>query len=207
LRLKKHEHLRQPWRVHAITADFLLEDVWQFPLEADPAQGDSFAAFQQTYLDAVALLARRGLPGLLFRLRFALGKLLGWDSARSAAPVSGRDSLLARYRRETDGGGAAERESGAAARFYPVYARADESLAEIANKTVHAALHLGWIPRENGRYGATLAVYVKTRGRFTRCYMAAINPFRHRLIYPAMLRKTAELWRQRRAPSPQQPAT
>jgi ABC-type transport system involved in multi-copper enzyme maturation permease subunit len=41
---------------------------------------------------------------------------------------------------------------------------------------------------------ATLAVYVKSRGIFSRLYMAAIWPARHLLLYPALIRKVEEAW-------------
>ena len=195
MRIDKSLHRRQPWRVHAICSDFELEDVWRFPIEASGE--DSFEAFRATFQQAVAALAKSGAVGLLFRLRRLMGRWFRWDTARSAANVLARDSLLDRYLRDSDGEGAAERGEEVAAEFYPVYILASESLAEIANKTVHAALHLGWIVHDDGRISATLAVYVRTRGRFTRWYMTAINPFRHYLVYPAMMRRTARMWTKR----------
>ena len=195
MRIDKDVHLQQSWRVHDIARDFKLEDVWQFPIEA--SAGDRFEEFRELFQLAVTELARKGPVGWLFRLRLWLGKVFRWDSARAASSVLSRDSLLARYLRDTDGAGAADREGHVSADFHPVYVLAEESLAEIANKTVHAALHLGWFPLKTGEIRATLAVYVKTKGRFTRFYMAAINPFRHYLVYPAMMRRTAHLWSQR----------
>jgi hypothetical protein len=45
-----------------------------------------------------------------------------------------------------------------------------------------------------------LAVYVKPRGRFGAGYMAAIAPFRHHIVYPAMLRQIARAWDARATP-------
>jgi Protein of unknown function (DUF2867) len=39
-----------------------------------------------------------------------------------------------------------------------------------------------------------LAVQVKPNGWFGKAYLAAIAPFRHRLVYPAMLRQIGEAW-------------
>ena len=41
---------------------------------------------------------------------------------------------------------------------------------------------------------AQLAVLVKHRGRLGRAYMALIEPFRHRVVYPAMMRQLASRW-------------
>jgi hypothetical protein len=42
-----------------------------------------------------------------------------------------------------------------------------------------------------------MAVLVKPNGRFGRVYMAAIKPFRHLIVYPAMLRQIEREWRAR----------
>lgn len=38
-------HRSHPWRVHELARDFKLLDVWQYPISADPAQGEDFDAF------------------------------------------------------------------------------------------------------------------------------------------------------------------
>lgn len=38
-------HREQPWRVHTLTPDFELLDVWSVPIEADPARGETFDRF------------------------------------------------------------------------------------------------------------------------------------------------------------------
>lgn len=42
-----------------------------------------------------------------------------------------------------------------------------------------------------------LAVYVKPRGRLGRQYMAFIAPFRHWVVYPALLRQIERAWQAR----------
>jgi Protein of unknown function (DUF2867) len=39
-----------------------------------------------------------------------------------------------------------------------------------------------------------MAVYVKPRGRFGEQYMAFIAPFRHWVVYPALLRQIERKW-------------
>jgi hypothetical protein len=52
-------------------------------------------------------------------------------------------------------------------------------VGKLAKRTVHAVLHLGWIPDESGAYHGQLAVLVKPNGLFGKACMAAIKPFRH----------------------------
>jgi hypothetical protein len=40
-----------------------------------------------------------------------------------------------------------------------------------------------------------MAVLVKPNGRLGEAYMAAIRPFRHRFVYPPMLRELGHRWR------------
>jgi hypothetical protein len=42
-----------------------------------------------------------------------------------------------------------------------------------------------------------MAVYVKPRGRFGRPYMTLIAPFRHWVLYPALLRQIERAWNTR----------
>ena len=71
--------------------------------------------------------------------------------------------------------------------------------AEVANETMHGVLHLGWVEDEFGSYRGQMAVLVKPNGLFGRAYMAAIRPFRYRVVYPAMMRQVGGVWRSRRA--------
>jgi hypothetical protein len=41
-----------------------------------------------------------------------------------------------------------------------------------------------------------MAVLVKPNGLLGRAYMAAIGPFRHLAVYPAMLRDIGRAWRE-----------
>ena len=81
--------------------------------------------------------------------------------------------------------------------FTPLYLLEDEWAAEIANRTMHGVLHLGWVPDGNGGYHGQLAVLVKRNGLLGSAYMAAIRPFRHLLVYPQMLRVIERRWNRR----------
>jgi hypothetical protein len=79
--------------------------------------------------------------------------------------------------------------------FRPLYLLADEFAAEIANRTMHGVLHVGWVPDHCGGYRGQLAVLVKPNGILGACYMAAIRPFRHLFVYPALMRQIERTWR------------
>jgi hypothetical protein len=81
--------------------------------------------------------------------------------------------------------------------FTPLYLTDDEFAAEVANRTMHGVLHLGWVPDQTGGYRAQMAVYVKPNGLVGNAYMAAIRPFRHMIVYPRMLREIGRTWRAR----------
>ena len=79
--------------------------------------------------------------------------------------------------------------------FTSVYRTDTEWVAEMANRTVHAAMHIGWVPDASGTgYHGQMAVLVKPNGLFGRLYMAAILPFRYTLVYPALLRSIGRGW-------------
>ena len=82
--------------------------------------------------------------------------------------------------------------------FEPLYLTHDEFAAEIANRTMHGVMHLGWVadPGTGGHRGQ-MAVLVKRNGRLGAAYMAAIKPFRHVLVYPLMMREIGRRWRAR----------
>jgi hypothetical protein len=54
-----------------------------------------------------------------------------------------------------------------------------------------------------GRYQGQMAVYVKPRGGFGAAYMALIRPFRHRVVYPALMRRIERAWNARLARRPE----
>jgi hypothetical protein len=78
--------------------------------------------------------------------------------------------------------------------FTPLYLLEDEYAAELANRTVHTVLHLGWVPDESGGYRGQMAVLVKPNGRFGTAYMAAIKPLRYLFVVPALLRTIERGW-------------
>jgi hypothetical protein len=83
-----------------------------------------------------------------------------------------------------------------------LYMTGDEWAAEMANRTVHSVMHIGWVPDGTGGYRGQMAVLVKPNGLFGAAYMAAIKPFRYLLVYPALMRTLERDWRERSAPAP-----
>jgi len=145
-RLDLSDHLRHPWRVHALAAaeGLALRDVWEvaIPLPA----GVPLARWVEALRTEP-----RGLPSrALFALRWKLGRLLGLDRGGTG--------------------------------FVPIYQEPDEVLSRITNRTVTAFLHISLVERR-----PRLAVYVRPNGAFGRGYMALIEPFRQKIIYPALL--------------------
>ena len=79
--------------------------------------------------------------------------------------------------------------------FTSLYLLDDEFAAEIANRTMHGVMHMGWVPDATGGYRGQMAVLVKRNGLFGTAYMAAIRPFRHLIVYPQIMREGERLWR------------
>jgi hypothetical protein len=191
MRLPSTAHTSRPFRIHELTGDFRLEDVWALPTPGGPSD---FPAL-------VALIASgdpgRGSSGAaraLWAIRWRLGQLLGWDG-----PDTGLGSRVPTLRdrlpddlREAPPGPAFE-----ALPFSSLYLTDDEWAVEIANRTVHGVMHLAWVPDGAGGYRGQMAVYVKPNGLLGAVYMAAIRPFRHLLVYPPMLRQLGRDWRPR----------
>jgi hypothetical protein len=71
----------------------------------------------------------------------------------------------------------------------------DEFAAEVANRTMHGVMHLGWVPDGTDRYRGQMAVLVNPNGVLGHAYMAAIRPFRHFIVYPAMIGRIEREWR------------
>nr|WP_257890926.1 DUF2867 domain-containing protein [Rhodococcus sp. USK10] len=128
----------------------------------------------------------------LFAVRWKLGELFGWDDP--SAGVGERVTSL-RDRLPDDLRAAPRGPDDAGMPLKAVYELDLEAARELANKTVHTVMHLGWVQGADGDYGLRMTVLVKPNGRFGRLYMAAIAPFRHLLVYPALTRQWERAWR------------
>jgi hypothetical protein len=188
-RLPNTAHTSRPWRIHELTRDFRLEDVWALPTPGGP---DDFPRLVQQAASFDPSRSSSRAVGALFEIRWKLGELLGWDRPHaglgSRVPTL-RDRLPADLR---------EAQSGAdfdSLPFTPLYLLEDEWAAEIANRTVHGVMHLGWVPDGSGGYRGQMAVLVKPNGMLGTGYMAAIRPVRHLIVYPRMIREIEREWR------------
>jgi hypothetical protein len=182
MKLPDTAHTSRPWRIHELAPDFRLEDVWLLPGSAGaddfPRLVELIAARDPARSSSVAVRS-------LFALRWKLGRLLGWDEQTDAPTLRDR---LPEDLRERPG------PQFAALPFRSLYLLDDEFAAELANRTMHGVMHIGRVPDGSGRYNAQMAVLVKPNGLLGHAYMAAIRPFRHLVVYPAMLREGARSW-------------
>jgi hypothetical protein len=187
-KLPVSEHTRMPWRIHAMTTDFRVEDVWALPTVGGPDDFPRLVALMESFDPAQA----SPVVAALFALRWRLGALFGLD--RGETGLGTRVPSL-RDRLPADLPAAVASLLPAESPFRPVYLTDDEAALEIANETMHGVLHLGWVPDGDGAYRGQMAVLVKPNGLLGRAYMAAIAPFRYALVYPLMLRTIGRLWR------------
>jgi hypothetical protein len=200
MRQPKTAHTTRPWRVHEFTRDFELEDVWALPTPGGP---DDLARLVQQLsgpsMDHPVVLRA------LFALRWKLGELFGWDEpgagdcGRSLRERLPADLLEAPRGPDLRSVPAREVAAGPPI-FSSVYQTHDEWAAEFSNKTVHAVMHIGWVPDDSGSgYHAQMAVLVRPNGWFGKAYMTAIKPFRYAFIYPLLLRSIGRDWQKQAA--------
>jgi hypothetical protein len=193
VRVSSSEHRSRPWQIHALIPDFRLEDAWALPTPGGPDDFRNLVA-----MIAASDPSRSSASGArtFWAIRWKLGALLGWDgpdTGLGSRVATLRDRLPADLRDGPSG------PAFAALPFSPLYLTHDEWAAEIANRTMHGVLHLGWVPDGHGTGGYTgeMAVYVKPNGLLGSAYMAAIRPVRHLLVYPRMLTQLGRDWRAR----------
>lgn len=180
-RLPNSEHTSRPWRIHEIVPDFRLEDVWALPASGERSE---FPELVRGFAEGDPAQSSR-LTRALWAIRWKLGALLGWDDVE--AGLEERVPTL-RGRLPTDLSDAPGPKFDTLP-FTSLYLIDDEFAAEIANRTMHGVMHLSWVPDGAGVYHGQMAVLVKPNGLLGVAYMAAIKPFRHLIVYPAMMRQ------------------
>jgi hypothetical protein len=192
-RLPDSAHASRPWRIHELTRDFHLEDVWALPT---PGEEGDFHLLIEGFAAGDPAQGGSRLSRVLWSIRWKLGELFGWDEedeGLGARVPTLRDRLPEDLRAAPPGPAFDELP------FRSLYLLEDEWAAEIANKTVHGVMHVGWVPAEGGGYRGQMAVLVKPNGRFGKAYMAAIRPFRHLIVYPAAMRQIERGFREAKA--------
>jgi Protein of unknown function (DUF2867) len=189
VRLPSAAHASQPWRIHELTQDFRLEDVWALPTPGGP---EDFPRLVAGIASGDLSHGSSRAASTLWAIRWKVGELLGWDGP--AAGVGSRVPTL-RDRLPLDLRNAESGPDFGALPFTSLYLLENEFAAEIANRTMHGVLHLGWISEQTGGYSGQMAVLVKPNGLLGTGYMAAIKPFRHLIVYPKMIQQIERGWR------------
>jgi uncharacterized protein DUF2867 len=188
LRLPPSAHTSRPWRIHEIAAGFRVEDVWELPGRGGP---DDFPRLARFFASLDPSQGSSRTTRALFAIRARLGDLLGLDD-----PDAGLDERVPTLRASLP----EDLRDGPAGPtfdplpFTPLYLTEDEFAAEAANRTVHGIIHIGRIPDEAGGFRAQMAILVKPNGLLGTAYLTAIRPFRHLIVYPALMRDAAGAW-------------
>jgi hypothetical protein len=189
INLTNSEQTSRPWRIHELVRDFQLLDVWALPTPGGP---DDFPRLVEIFASSDTNSDSQ-VAQALWAIRWKLGEVFGWDEVDADDLPDWqmlRDRLPQDLRDGPTGPEFAELP------FQPVYLLDDEWAAEIANKTVHGVLHLSWVPDGHGAYRGQMSVYVKPNGLFGKAYLSAIQPFRHLVVYPPLLRRLERVWRE-----------
>jgi len=191
MKLPNAAHTSRPWRIHELTGDFRLEDVWALPTPGGP---DDFPKLVEGIASGDPAQSPSRAARTLWSVRWKLGELLGWDE-----PGTGLGSRVPtlRDRLPMDLRDAPSGPEFDSLPFTSLYLLDDEWAAEVANETMHGVMHISWVPDGAGGHRGQMAVLVKPNGLFGGAYMAAIRPFRHWIVYPPMIRQIGREWRAR----------
>lgn len=184
------EHTRRPWRIHEFTREFRVLDVWALPTPGGPDDFSQLVHLWSSFNPGRGSIVVRAL----FAIRWSLGRMLRLDTPETG--FGGRVTTI-RDRLTPDLRDCSTELAGADSPFVPLYVTDDEFAMEIANRTVHGVLHVGWVADAAGGHRGQMAVLVRPNGILGNAYLAAIAPFRHLIVYPLMMRDIARAWRQR----------
>ena len=181
------EHTARPWRIHEVTTDFHVLDVWALPTPGGPDDFGHLVRLMATLDPAQTSPVVRAL----FAIRWTIGRVFGLDRKETG--------LGTRVRRLRDRLPADLTDTPSdfdTHLFTPLFVTDDEFAMEIANQTVHGVMHVGWVPDGTGGHRGQMAVLVRPNGALGVAYLAAIAPFRHLVVYPLMMRDIGRAWRQ-----------
>jgi hypothetical protein len=188
--ISEKEFERLPLRAHQFLAGVPLHDVWAVDLPS-PHAGitlDEFLRVANERLHTPTPIVR----GLL-DLRLLTGRLFGWGRPRpstQAAPTFA-DRLTDADR------GAIARASGRLRRAKWAVSRRLSVRERKTRRTDQPDGPRGGVERvveTANSYRFYFAVYVRSVGRLTPFYMAAIDPFRKLIVYPSLLRSVRANW-------------
>jgi hypothetical protein len=184
--IAREDFERLPLRVHAFLAGVPLHDVWAVDL---PRVRPSITLAQ--FLRRAGPLFRRPPHAVqaLLSLRFFVGNLFGWDQP----PPDSLSESFAQRLTDDDRARSIVPAGTPDGLFRIVYRFENEQLVEIINRTAHAAALSALVETASG-YRFYFVVYVREVSPLTPLYMAAIDPFRKLLVYPALLRSIVTQW-------------
>ena len=195
-RIDTGDHHDPEWHIHEVAQDFQLIDAWKLPVAGTY---EEFPELPELFLSLdLADNKESKMNNLLFAVRDKLGAIFGWDDEVLSQPIPGCEETTLRDRLPPNLRDSAAEIDDSASDFQMVYQTETESVLELSNSTVHAAVHLAWVATDNN-YVGQMGIYVKNRGRLGRIYMPAIAPFRHYIVYPALMRRLGPAWKQRKS--------
>jgi len=175
-----------PLRVHDFLAGVPLHDAWvvDLPRARSGITLDEFLPTAGARPFRPSVLVRA-----LLRIRFLVGRPLGWDRAQPSTGTETFATRLTALDRSTSLVSPGTREGP----FRVVYRFENEQLLEVNNRTAHAAALSALVETADG-YRFYFGVYVRRVGRLTPVYMAVIGPFRRWIVYPSLLRSVRTAW-------------
>ena len=184
--ISAQEFERLPLRVHDFLAGVPLHDVWaiDLPRTRSGITLDEFLRATSACLPTPSPIVRA-----LLKVRFFVGRLLGWDREPAAPAWEPFTTRLTTADRSKSLVLAGTREG----HFRVVYRFENEQLLELINRTAHAAALSALVETANA-YRFYFGVYVRSVSRFTPIYMALIDPFRKLVVYPSLLRSVRAKW-------------
>jgi hypothetical protein len=186
--IPRQEFFVRPLRVHSFLTGVALHDVWAVDLpplrEGVTLQDFRRAMRGRDWIERISFPAR-----LLFRLRFLIGRIFGWDSE----PRKSQLELFAQRLTAEDRARSTVPAGTPEGLFRVVYSFENETLLEVVNRTVHGALLSALAETPKG-YRFYFAIYVRKLSWITPIYMAMIDPFRKWVVYPALLKQVRSNW-------------
>jgi hypothetical protein len=187
-RVSEREFSALQLRAHTILAGIPMHDVWavDLPPSRERVTLDEFRPFHGPRQSDGP---RSGVARVLLRLRFFLGRIFRLEAEPRDAEKS---SFSARLTPE-DRARSSVAPGTPGGPFRVVYQFENESMLEVQNRTVHGAMVNALVETPAG-YRFYLAVYVAKVSWVTPLYMALIDPFRRRLIYPPMMENIRAAW-------------
>src|SRR6188472_1703393 len=95
VRLPNTAHTSRPWRIHELTRDFRLEDVWALPTPGGP---DDFPRLVRLMAASDPSRGSSRAARTLWAIRWRVGELLGLDGGPGPGMTALRDRLPADLR-------------------------------------------------------------------------------------------------------------